>query len=101
MTLGLSIVHFVIQVPKLVQMSVTVYRVQVYQVPIVNPTWPPKIQDGRHERFFFVISTSDRGDFPRIIEIALFLITLAHYGGFRCMSYFIKREVKMRVLMSI
>ena len=24
--------------------------------------------------FFFVISTSDRGDFPRIIEIALFIL---------------------------
>ena len=34
---------------------------------------PSKIQDGRHENMFFVISTSDRGDFPRIIVIALFL----------------------------
>ena len=72
MTIGVSIVHFVIKVPKLVQMIVTIYRVQAYQVPIVNPRWPPKIQDGRHEIQFFDISTSDGGDFPRIIEIALF-----------------------------
>ena len=31
-----------------------------------NPRWPPR------NVFFFVISTSDRGDFPRIIVIALF-----------------------------
>ena len=31
------------------QMIVTIYSVQAYQVPIVNPRWPPKIQDGRHE----------------------------------------------------
>ena len=55
-------------------MIVTIYRVQAYQVPIVNPRWPPKIQDGRHEIKFFDISTSDGGDFPRIIEIALFRI---------------------------
>ena len=60
-----------IKVPTLVQMIVTIYRVQAYQVPIVNPRWPPKNQDGRHEIEFFDISTSDRGDFPRIIEIAL------------------------------
>ena len=48
MTIGVSIVHFVIEVP-LVQMIVTIYRVQAYQVPIVNPRGPPKIQDGRHE----------------------------------------------------
>ena len=34
--------------------------------------WPPITQDGRHEIYFFDISTSDRGYFPRIIEIALF-----------------------------
>ena len=50
------------------------YRVQAYQVSIVNPRWPPKIQDGRHEIQFFDISTSDGGDFPRIIEIALFFL---------------------------
>ena len=72
MTIGVSIVHFVIKVPKLVQMIVTIYRVQAYQVPIVNRRLPPKIQDGRHEIKFFYISTSDGGDFPRIIEIALF-----------------------------
>ena len=32
-----------------VLMSVTIYRAQDYKVPIVNPRWPPKIQDGRHE----------------------------------------------------
>ena len=34
--------------------------------------WPPKIPNGRHVIKFFDISTSNRGDFPRIIEIALF-----------------------------
>ena len=67
MTIGVSIVHFVIKVPNLVQMIFTIYRVQSYQDPIVNPRWPPKIKDGRHEICFFDISTSDRGDFPRII----------------------------------
>ena len=66
MTIGVSIVHFVIKVPKLVQMIVTIYRVQAY------PKWPPKFQDDHHEIQFFNISTSDGGDFPRIIEIALF-----------------------------
>ena len=33
---------------------------------------PSKIQDGRNKFSFFVISTSDRGDFLSIIEIALF-----------------------------
>ena len=42
---------------------------------MVNPRWPPKIQDVRLEIFFLVISTSDRGDFPRIIEIALFYMS--------------------------
>ena len=42
-------------------------------MPIVNPRWPPKIQDGCHEIFFFFISTSDRGDFTRIIVIDLFV----------------------------
>ena len=68
MTIGVWIVHFVIKVAKLVQMIVTIYRVQAYQVSIVNP----KIQDGRHEIQLFDISTSDGGDFPRIIEIAFF-----------------------------
>ena len=52
-------------------MIVTIYRVQAYQVLILNPIWPPKIQDGRHEIQLFDISTSDAGDFPRIIEIVL------------------------------
>ena len=39
---------------------------------------PSKIQDGRHEIcVFFFISTSDRGDFPRIMEIALFTFVLS------------------------
>ena len=49
---------------KLVQMIVTIYRVQAYQVPIVNPRWPP--------------TTSDRRDFPRIIEIDLFYLCCRH-----------------------
>ena len=39
MTIGVLIVHFVIKVPKLVQMIIIV---QAYQVPIVNRIWPPK-----------------------------------------------------------
>ena len=70
LTIGVSIVQFVIKVPTLVQMIVTI----IYRVPIVNPRWPPKIQDGRNEFLFVDISTSDRGDFPRIIKIALFVI---------------------------
>ena len=54
------------------------FRSEFYMcVPsLVKIVWemPVKIQDGRHKSFFFVISTSDRGDFPRIIEIALFFI---------------------------
>ena len=50
MKIGVSINHFVIKVPKLVQiMIVTIYRLQAYQVPIVNQRWPSKIQDGRQE----------------------------------------------------
>ena len=49
MKIGVSINHFVIKVPKLVQIIVTIYRLHAYQVPIVNPRWPPLIQDGRHE----------------------------------------------------
>ena len=49
MTIGVSIVHFVIKVPKLVQMIVTIYRVQAYQVPVVNERWPQKIQECGHE----------------------------------------------------
>ena len=45
----LTFEYFVIKVPTLVQLIVTIYRVQAYQVPIVNPRWPPKIQYGRHE----------------------------------------------------
>ena len=74
MTIGVSIVHFVIKVPKLVQMIVTIYRVQAFKVPIVNTRWRPKIQDGRQKYSVFDISTSDGGDFPRIIEIAWLLL---------------------------
>ena len=42
MTIGVSIVHFGIKVSKLVKMIVTIYRVQAYQVPIVNQRWPPR-----------------------------------------------------------
>ena len=63
MTIGVSIVHFVIKVSKSVQMIVAIYRVQAsYQVPIVNRRWPPKIKDGRHKIKFFDISTSDGND---------------------------------------
>jgi len=64
MTIGVSIVHFVIKVPKLVQMIVTIYRVQAYQVPIFNPRWPQKSKMAATIFSFFDISTSDRGDFP-------------------------------------
>ena len=74
MTIGVSIVHFVIEVPTLVQMIVTIDRVQAYQVPIANPRWPPKIQDDLSEIQFFDISRSDGDDFPRNIGIALFII---------------------------
>ena len=47
-------------------------RIQGKKFLIVNPRWLPKIQDGRHEIQFFDISTSDDGDFTRIIEIALY-----------------------------
>ena len=54
-----SIVHFVIKATKLVQMIVSIcveYRVK--KIPIVNPRWPPKIQDGRHENQLFDIFAS-------------------------------------------
>ena len=44
--------------------------------------WPPKILDGRHEIEFFDISTSDRSDFPRILEIALFFLFLIQVNPF-------------------
>ena len=53
MTIGASIVHFVIKAPKLVHMIVTKYRLQCYKEPIVNPRWPTKIQAGRHKIQFF------------------------------------------------
>ena len=65
MTIGILIVHFVIKVSKLVQMIDREYILNKY---------PFSIQGGRHEIQFFDISTSDGGDFPRIIEIALFYI---------------------------
>ena len=49
MKIGVSIVHYVVKVPNLVQIIVTIYRVQGYKIPIVNPRLPRKIQDGRHE----------------------------------------------------
>ena len=76
MTNATSIVQFVIKVPTSIQMIVTIYRVQAYQVPIVNPRWSPKIQDGRHEIQGFDISTPNGGGFPRIIEIALCILNL-------------------------
>ena len=36
------------------------------EMPVKNPRWPPR------NLVFFYIWTSDRGDFPRIIVIALF-----------------------------
>ena len=58
MAIGVLIVHFGIKVPKLVQIIVTIYRVQGYQVPIVNPRRPPNIQYGRHKIKFFDIFAS-------------------------------------------
>ena len=46
-------------VPKLVQMIVTIYRVQGYKVPMANPRWTRKIQDGRYEIQFFTLSPYD------------------------------------------
>ena len=37
-----------------------------WEMPVKNPRWLPR------NLVFYVISTSDRGDFPRIIVIALF-----------------------------
>ena len=42
MNIVVSVVHFVVKVPNLVQIIVTIYRVQGYQVHIVNPRWSPK-----------------------------------------------------------
>ena len=58
---------------ELVQMIVTIYKVQAYQVPIVNSRWPSKIQVDRHEIQFFWHFLIRRRWFP-IIEIALFII---------------------------
>ena len=44
--------------PKLVQMIVSIYKEQGYKVPIVNPRWPPKIKDGRHDNQFLDIFAS-------------------------------------------
>ena len=38
------------------------------EMPVKNPRWPPR------NLVCFGISTSDRGDFPRIIVIALFVL---------------------------
>ena len=72
MKIGISIVHFVIKVPKLVQMIVTKYRVQAYQVPIENPRWPPKNPRWPPRSLVFLHFNIIPSDFPRIIEIALF-----------------------------
>ena len=69
MAIGVSIVHFVIKVPKMVQMIDIEYKLIKYQLSIQDDR--QKIQDGRRKIQFFHISTSDGGDFPRIIEIAL------------------------------
>ena len=73
MTTRVSIDHFVIKVPTLVQMIVTIIEYR-----LINYPW--SIQYGRQKSkmaatklSFFDISTSDGGDFPRIIEIALSL----------------------------
>ena len=58
MAFGALIVHFVIKARKLVEMTGTIYRIQGLKVIIVNPRWPPKIQDGRHEIQFFDIFAS-------------------------------------------
>ena len=39
----------------MVEIIGTIYRIQGYKVLIVNPRWPPKIQDGRHKFHFFDI----------------------------------------------
>ena len=52
-------IEFYMCVPNLVKID--------WEVAAKNP------RDGRHEILFFDISTSDRGDFPRIIENALFV----------------------------
>ena len=62
MKIGASIVDFEIKVPKLVQIiDTTVYRVQGYNVAIVNLRWPSKIQVGRHEiqvcLFFYILAS--------------------------------------------
>ena len=53
-----------------------------------NPRWPPR-------NLVFYISTSDRCDFPRIIEIALFL--------FYCTQYYRKyiSLVKVALIMNV
>ena len=78
MTIGVSIVHFVIKVPKLVQMIVTIYVYRLIKYPL-------SIQDGRqkskmaaNEIQFFDISTSDGGDIPLVMEIALFILLIAN-----------------------
>ena len=73
MTIGVSIVLFVIKVLTLVQ---RIYKVEAYQVPIVNPRWPKKKSKMAATKFsFFDIATSDRGDFPRTIEMSLLSIS--------------------------
>ena len=78
MTIDVSIAHFVIKVQKLVQIMIgTIQSTGLSsthfqsKMPAKNPRWPPQIQDDRHDFQFFDISTSDDGDFPNIIDVAL------------------------------
>ena len=71
MTIGVSIVHFVIKVPKLVQIIVSIDRVKAYQVPIINPRWPPKSKMAATKLIFFTFPHQTAVKIPRIMEIAL------------------------------
>ena len=46
------------------------------KIPHCQSKMAAKNQDGRNKIEFFDISTSDRGDFSRIIELALFILFL-------------------------
>ena len=66
--------EFYMCVPSLVKMD--------WEMPVKNPRWPPR------NFFFFVFSTSVRGDFPRIIEIALYFFILFIYYIFSNADFF-------------
>ena len=68
MTMGVSIVHFVIKVPKFGSN----YFYHIYSTGLSTTYCQSKMAAAKFS--YFDISTSDRGDFPRIIEIALFII---------------------------